>query len=93
MPVKSISKTTFLFLSVSSALDVRDLLSRRNSKTVSCQLEVKGRLGDRVRDIREWREELSRELTKLLEEVEHLEEARRHLDYACSQTNRPLKIR
>ena len=46
-----------------------------------------------MRDIREWREELSRELTKLLEEQEHLEEARRHLDYASSQTNRPLKIR
>jgi hypothetical protein len=60
---------------------------------VSCQLEVKGRLGDRVRDIREWREELSRELAKLVEEVDHLQEARVHLDYACSQTNRPLKIR
>ena len=90
--------------------------------------EVTGRLGDRVRDIREWREELRSEvkiwfsllekifftiipiahwhcklhiaplqklffqLERCQEETEHLEEARRHLEYAHSQSKRPLQV-
>ena len=90
--------------------------------------KVTGRLGDRVRDIREWREELRSEvkiwfsllekffftiipiahwhcklhigplqklflqLERCQEETEHLEEARRHLEYAHSQSKRPLQV-
>ena len=79
----------------------------------------KGR--DRVRDIREWREELTKvgtgsgihflkpikvqsysinilsifvlkERDKIGEEIDHLIESRRHLDYAAQQSKRPLKV-
>ena len=56
------------------------------------QKEVNNRLGDRVRDIREWKEELRTELIKNEEETEHLEEAKRHLDYAYAQSKRPLQV-
>ena len=80
---------------------------------------MSGRLGERVRDIREWREELRTELERservrgrerekeremtgrgglktmfcrCQEEQEHLEEARRHLEYSYSQSKRPLQV-
>ena len=68
------------------------LIGERGTKTVQVQKEVNNRLGDRVRDIREWREELKTELTKNEEETEHLQEAKRHLDYAISQSSRPLQV-
>ena len=68
------------------------LIGERGTKTVQVQKEVNNRLGDRVRDIREWKEELRTELTKNEEETEHLEEAKRHLDYAISQSSRPLQV-
>ena len=68
------------------------LIAERNNKTVVTQQDVSNKLGDRVRDIREWREVLLRELEKLQEETEHLEEGRRHLEYALSQTKRPLRV-
>ena len=36
------------------------LISDRNSKTTLAQLDVSAKLSDRVRDIREWREELTK---------------------------------
>ena len=68
------------------------LITERGTKTVQVQKEVKNRLGDRVRDIREWKEELRVELSKNEEETEHLEEAKRHLDYAYAQSKRPLQV-
>ena len=68
------------------------LIGERGTKTVQVQKEVNNRLGDRVRDIREWKEELKTELTKNEEETEHLEEAKRHLDYAIAQSSRPLQV-
>ena len=68
------------------------LINDRNNKTVSTQNDVSSKLGDRVRDIREWQEELVREVEKLQEETDHLQEGKRHLDYALSQTKRPLKV-
>lgn len=68
------------------------LISERNNKTQITQVDVNSKLGDRVRDIREWKEELVRETERLQEETEHLEEGRRHLEYAFQQAKRPLKV-
>ena len=68
------------------------LIADRNNKTTLAQLDVSTKLGDRVRDIREWREELTKEREKLAEEIDHLTEARRHLDYAAQQAKRPLRV-
>lgn len=68
------------------------LITERGAKTVQVQKDVNNRLGDRVRDIREWKEELRTELQKNEEETEHLEEAKRHLDYAYAQSKRPLQV-
>eukprot|EP00090_Calanus_glacialis_P021965 TRINITY_DN33883_c0_g1_i1.p1 TRINITY_DN33883_c0_g1~~TRINITY_DN33883_c0_g1_i1.p1 ORF type:complete len:425 (-),score=140.81 TRINITY_DN33883_c0_g1_i1:132-1406(-) len=68
------------------------LINERGAVTIQVQQDVNNRLGDRVRDIREWREELKTELDKNEEETEHLEEAMRHLDYAYSQSKRPLQV-
>lgn len=68
------------------------LISERNNKTQITQVDVNSKLGDRVRDIREWKEELVRETERLQEETEHLEEGRRHLEYAFHQAKRPLKV-
>ena len=68
------------------------LITERGAKTVQVQKDVNNRLGDRVRDIREWKEELKTELQKNEEETEHLEEAKRHLDYAYAQSKRPLQV-
>merc|ERR1712079_304822 len=66
--------------------------NERGTVTIQTQKDVSNRLGDRVRDIREWREELKTELDKNVEETEHLEEAMRHLDYALTQSKRPLQV-
>ena len=68
------------------------LINERGAVTIQTQKDVSNRLGDRVRDIREWREELKTELDKNVEETEHLEEAMRHLDYAFTQSKRPLQV-
>ena len=62
------------------------LIEDRVNKTILTQQEVTSQLGDRVRDIKELREELQHELQLNQEETEHLVEAKRHLDYAHSQT-------
>ena len=68
------------------------LIADRNNKTVTTQLDVSSKLADRVRDIREWKEELVREVERIQEETDHLQEARRHLEYSLSQSKRPLKV-
>ena len=68
------------------------LITERNAKTVLTQNDVNSKLGDRVRDIRQWKDDLARETEKLEEEAEHLQEAGRHLEYAISQSKRPLKV-
>ena len=68
------------------------LIADRNNKTVSTQLDVSSKLADRARDIREWKEELVREVERIQEETDHLQEARRHLEYSLGQTKRPLKV-
>ena len=68
------------------------LINERGAVTIQVQQDVSNRLGDRVRDIREWKEELKTELEKNEEETEHLEEAKRHLDYSYTQSKRPLQV-
>ena len=68
------------------------LMEDRVTKTIISQQEVTAHLGDRVRDIKELREDLQHELQLNEEETEHLVEAKRHLDYAHSQTRRPLTV-
>ena len=50
------------------------------------------RLVERVKDTEFWKQELNEEIEKNREEVQLLMDARRNLDHALAQTDRPLRV-
>ena len=68
------------------------LIEEHKDYTKKNELDAEYRLEERNKDVGFWKKELEEEVEALKKEVELLTEARRNVDHAAAQTERPLRI-
>ena len=68
------------------------LIEEHKDYTKKNELDAEYRLEERNKDVGFWKKELEEEVEAMKKEVEMLTDARRNIDHAAAQTERPLRI-
>ena len=68
------------------------LIEEHKDYTKKNELDAEYRLEERNKDVGFWKKELEEEVEAMTKEVQLLTDARRNIDHAAAQTERPLRI-
>ena len=68
------------------------LIEEHKDYTKKNELDAEYRLEERNKDVGFWKKELEEEVEAMTKEVQMLTDARRNIDHAAAQTERPLRI-